>query len=77
MTDAGELHVYAVGLCNASLCCPAEWDASRVLKEINHQEPTGLDHGWAHTGCKFRTGETNPCPCDQLPYTRKHWLVEC
>lgn len=69
--------VYSNGVCHASVCAPAGMAVDDVLDEVNRVNPTGLDHGWMISAKEtFRTGEANPCPCEQDP-SRVHRLLDC
>lgn len=78
-TDAKPIDVliYAVGVCMLSACAAIEIDRDVVVKAANATETTGLDHGWAIADENFATGEPNPCPCNNFPTTRRHWLLSC
>ena len=68
---------YGVGLCFASVCAPAALSIDEVLEAVNSRWPTGLDHGWTVSPAEtFRTGQPNPCPCEQ-DSSRVHRLLEC
>lgn len=66
--------VYKMGLVTASVCAPADMPPEEVAASVTAQE----SGSWHISEDKtFRTGEPMPAPCDQLPETRKHWLLEC
>lgn len=69
---------YAVGLLSASVCADNSLTPIEVQIEFNKMEPCGTQNGWVLSkDTNFRTGATNPCPCDQNPETRTHYLFEC
>lgn len=70
------IDVYAIGLCNASVCAPKDAPLKNVEGAANRASPTGLDHGWEKADGPFKTGEPNPCPCNHDP-DRLHWLLVC
>lgn len=44
--------------------------------DANH--PTGISSKWSISKDKtFHSGEPNPCPCDQHPDKRLHYLLTC
>ena len=72
-----EILVYALGLCSCSVCAPITTDTSAIVREANRQHPTGIGP-WAVSGNEtFLNGKTNPCPCNEEPATKQHWLLEC
>lgn len=75
--DAEGAVVYKVGLCMASCCAPNGMTREEVEVSVNAQEPTGIQSSWQISGEDFATGQTNPCPCNTAPGTRRHWLLEC
>lgn len=69
---------YAVGICKASVCADKKLKPKEVEKIFNVMNPAGTRHGWKLSKDRhFSGGEPNPCPCDQHPETRKHYLFEC
>ncbi|KKK94562.1 hypothetical protein LCGC14_2681600 [marine sediment metagenome] len=65
---------YSVGLCCASICTSLPLD--ETTKRLNSECPTGVGP-WEKANEGFRTGETNPCPCNENPETHKHYLFIC
>jgi len=71
-----DFEAYSIGIVCASVC-------SRLSKEdtkerMNRENPTGLEHGWDFCKDKtFKTGQPNPCPCEDEPETHKHYLFNC
>lgn len=73
-----DIHVYAVGFCNASVCALATVPLDKILSQLNLEHPTGLDHGWELAKVEtFRDGTPMPAPCNTHPETRKHYLFHC
>jgi len=82
------VHVYRNGLDVCSVCAPGEMTSEQVAEAVNVQDGqalsgAGLEHRvgttpqWHVSDDKtFKGGETNPCPCNDMP-ARKHWLLEC
>jgi hypothetical protein len=80
VADAGEREVvvYATGLVVCSVCASADMDADAVEAAVNAVSPTGISSEWqCSSDPVFATGEPQPGPCDRLPETRRHWLMEC
>lgn len=72
-----EVHIYASGLCHTSACAPMTFNGEQVAEAVNAKLPTGLDHGWSISPDEtFRTGQPNPCQCEQAS-DRMHWLLVC
>jgi len=69
---------YSVGLLAASVCAANELTPEEVEKEFNRINPAGTINGWKISDdTHFKGGATNPCPCDQHPDTRTHYLFNC
>ena len=66
--------VYREGICYASVCSSLGMEST--VKRMRTR-PSGITHGWQLADKPFRTGESNPCPCDQQPKTHMHYLFEC
>jgi hypothetical protein len=67
--------VYREGFLFMSVCTDmTPEEAERYAQVV---KPSGTMQGWRISKDKFRTGETNPCPCDQHPLTRIHILFDC
>jgi hypothetical protein len=77
-TSNGEgVVMYSMGLCMASVCAPGHLDAEQVADAANIERPTGISSRWrVSDDPQFRTGQTNPCPCEQ-DSSRRHWLLSC
>ena len=65
---------YSVGLCYASVC--TSLSLPETTKRLNLEHPTGISP-WEKADEKFRTGESNPCQCNENPQTHKHYLFVC
>lgn len=69
------IDIYTFGLISLSVCTD-ESDEDLVVS-VNEMHPTGITSKWAISkDPKFRTGESNPCPCEQDP-SRRHVLMVC
>ena len=66
--------VYGEGLIYASVCSSLAQD--EVVARM-HRRLCGTHAGWGLSDKAFKTGEPNPCPCDNQPETHKHYLFEC
>jgi len=71
-----EMEVYANGLVHCSVCTNVK-TRKRIEQMVNQKNPTGIQSKWVISKDDFRTGETNPCPCERNPKTHKHYLMEC
>ena len=68
--------IYSFGPFSMSVCTTL--DPEKMVEEVNAAYPTGISSPWQLSEDEtFRTGETNPCLCDQLPELRKHYLLNC
>lgn len=72
-----EVTFLAIGFVMASVCAPNAYERDDVERAANTLRPTGIKSGWTVTDGPFRTGEPNPCPCNDHPTERRHWLLEC
>ena len=82
----GKVEMYTVGIVHASVCAPKDMPTDEILSQSNilhpvcpagYKEMTGCEpHGWAISEDGFRTGEPNPCPCNDNP-ERLHYLLVC
>ena len=69
---------YSIGLLSASVCADNSLTPKEVEAEFNRIHPSGTTMGWGLSGdTHFLQGQPNPCPCDQFPETRKHYLFNC
>lgn len=72
-----DVHVYATGLCAASVCAPNDMHPDEVARLTNISRPTGIESQWQlSTDKTFKGGEPNPCVCEQ-DNTRLHYLMVC
>lgn len=65
---------YSVGLCFASVCTALS--AAETTAYMHEHHPTGISSQWDISDEPFRTGEPNPCPCED-DKSRKHYLFVC
>ncbi len=76
--DTDTVHVYTFGVCHMSVCAPKDMERDEVRRLANLKHPTGLKHTWEFSNNpKFATGQPNPCPCNEHPETRLHYLMVC
>ena len=69
--------IYSNGICYCSVCAPIAMPVGEVEELTNLQNPTGTKSKWMLSDDeKFRTGEQNPHPCDQVD-SCQHWLMVC
>ncbi len=69
---------YSLGMFTASVCAVNDLTPQEVQDEFNRISPSGTENGWVLSeDTHFRQGNTNPCPCDKFPETRKHYLFNC
>ena len=76
MSEPKDFEAYAVGFVCASACTtlPIEEATAR----LNAAHPTGLTHGWEPSKDEtFKSGDPNPCPCNDHPETHQHYLFVC
>ena len=70
--DGPEFMVYSEGLLYAWVCSPLHH--SEVESRMASR-PCGTRHGWTLSDhSELASGESNPCPCEDDPETRKHYL---
>lgn len=70
------IRVYAHGVVHLSVCVPAEMTREAIAQEVNSRYPTGISSQWEISEEPFRTGESNPCVCNE-DKSRKHYLMVC
>jgi hypothetical protein len=75
--DMDQVHVYDWGLCYLSACAPKEMPLKRITAVVNSSHPTGIKSQWRKAAENFVSGEPNPCPCDDEPKRRLHYLFNC
>lgn len=69
---------YSVGLVAASVCADNKLTPAEVERLFNAAHPAGTVNGWKLSeDTHFHQGQPNPCPCDQFPETRTHYLFNC
>lgn len=70
--------VYSAGLCSLSCCADNSITIEEITTVVNVTNPTGIQSHWRLAeDKKFKSGEPNPCPCDENPEHRKHYLFHC
>lgn len=72
MTD---FQVYSWGMCYTSVC--SRLTEAKTKDRLNVVMPSGTSKGWIKADETFKTGESNPCPCNNNPKTHKHFLFSC
>ena len=76
MAEPYDYKCYTVGLCAASVC--TRLSDEETTKRLNMEHPVGFGPGWTISkDTHFRQGQTNPCPCEDMPDTHRHILYEC
>lgn len=65
------------GICMWSVCALNSLDVDEVMRQANMMSPTGISSRWQLSDDQFADGHPNPSPCDQLPESRTHYLLEC
>lgn len=71
-----DFEAYAVGVVCASVC--SSLSLEETTGRLNEEHPTGIHSGWALSkDPAFKTGESNPKPCERSPTTHKHYLFNC
>ena len=74
----GSVTIYKLGALSCSVCAPKGMSVSDVEAAVNRQRPAGTTHGWrVSKDTHFATGGPNPCPCNQNPDKRMHYLMDC
>jgi hypothetical protein len=69
--------VYKEGLCAVSVCADKGMTKEEVAEEVNALNSTGIGSQWSVTDETFATGEPNPCPCNDDPENKEHWVLHC
>jgi hypothetical protein len=73
-----DIFILAWGLVCMSVCAPKGMDIEEVEKLANSKQPTGISSRWAKSDDpNFATGQPQGCDCDQMPETRRHFLLNC
>ena len=71
-----EFTIYAEGFVCMSVC--SSLSPEETVERAHAARPTGIDLRWGLSqDVTFRTGQTNPCPCEDSPETHKHYLLNC
>lgn len=71
------IEIYSHGIIACSVCAPKRLARRTVERVVNELNPTGIATKWKISKDeKFRTGQTNPCVCEDDP-KRLHYLMEC
>ena len=75
-TTTQAFQVYSYGPICASVC--TSLSLAEATRRLNQERPTGIESQWRKSKDKtFRTGQPNPCPCENNPSTHKHYLFNC
>lgn len=70
--------IYSTGIVACSVCASNDLSPEQVEEEVNRISPTGISSNWRISEEEtFKDGIPNPCPCEQNPETRKHYLLHC
>lgn len=79
-----KVSVYSSGAGYCSVCAPNDMSIEEITEQVNILNPTGIESKWKlsedptfHKKVDYVEPAPNPCPCDQQPETRKHYLFEC
>lgn len=76
MSEKKDFKVYAAGLTHASVC--SSLSLEETTHRLNKEMPSGTRRGWQPCeDKKFKSGEPNPCRCEEAPKTHKHYLFDC
>jgi hypothetical protein len=81
-TTLEDQRIYCIGspgLVGVTVCAPKDTPRDEIESFVNAESPTGIDSPWAISDEEdpdFPTG-LNPCPCDQEPEARLHYLLNC
>lgn len=80
MTTLQDERIYCiggVGIVAVSVCAPKDTSCEAIEAWVNTESPTGISSPWAISDDEFADGHPNPCPCDQEPKARLHYLLNC
>lgn len=72
--EAGSVTIYKLGALSCSVCAPKGMSVEEVEAAVNRQRPCGTSLGWQ---VSEDTHFNNPCPCNQNPDKRVHYLMDC
>lgn len=71
-----DFEVYSMGPVYCSVC--SSLSVEETTRRLNWEYPTGISSRWQLSkDATFRTGQPNPCPCNEHPDTHKHYLFNC
>ena len=77
-TELPKVLIMAWGLCEISVCAANDATKEEIERHANRENPTGISSRWEISDDEtFSGGEPNPCPCQDHPEERKHWLLDC
>lgn len=70
---------YSIGITSMSACVDNSLSGEEIEELANTQFPTEIESKWTiSSDTHFRDGiNTNPCPCQDNPETRSHYLLNC
>ncbi len=68
---------YSVGIVAMSICAEKEISTNQIEKFANTEHPLQILKWKISKDKCFKSGETNPCNCEQFPNDRKHYLLNC
>ena len=74
MTDPADFTIMRWGLVYASVC--TSLPREEATQRLNVELPTGVGPWHPAPDAFFAGGQTNPCPCEQVP-ERTHYLYSC
>lgn len=69
--------IYTYGPVSLSCCCDKTMTREEVEEAVNRLHSTGIESAWRISEENFKHGESNPCPCQEHPVSRQHWLLKC
>jgi len=69
--------VYGLGIAHASVCAPKYMTEQEIEADVNASHPTGISSPWKVSEDNFKTGHSNPCPCEYEPEGYLHYLMVC
>lgn len=76
--NAPPVELYSIGITHASACAPKDMPREQVEEAANRLHPTRIESDWSISDDPtFSTGDPNPCPCNDHPEERRHWLLVC
>ena len=71
------MDIYASGFMFCSVCTDLK-SREEIEHLVNLENPTGIESQWRiSSDTHFKTGEPNPMPCEDNPFTHKHYLLNC